>query len=709
MFSRQTLNPRKTVYGYTLLVMVVFLALLSYAVVQLVNQQKEMRTDMAGHMLWASTQAQQEGLRLMTQIALVRSGDDVSYNELFNQYEIFLSRLTLLLTGPQKRNLTHSGELNSLLSVVGAFESSVVWSDGRKLSSEELSSLESSLKPLLSQLQVASNRVLLYERENTSRSRDVQIKAVWQVVIGVLGLLVSGGYLLFCQMMEVQRAQNAERMTIRAKEFSELLLGASDEGVLVLDERFVCLSCNRAAQSMLNLNPERVVGKSVLSIRLFPQLEPAVIEALNGHKAELNNVELIDASGEVRYMDFAVFPLHLKNGPDGVVVFVRDNTERYSSTLAMERQWDEKATRAWRRSQELETVQRQLVRVFDAAPVGLCVFASSGECLYSNVTSQKRLIEEQGGQHVAVGLEGALQRLNYLLERQGQMIPPDQGPWFEEGKRADADVHMPDGTWQRVSYDILEGGVHLFCQTDISAYKQTLWLQQQLGLHTQHLSTLSDKFSEQLGNLLTGSESIRGDDKTNAILQAQRQSVLEMQRNVQWVNYQVDTALEALRFMSDEVRVIPAPYALFDMLENVLSQSKKLVPDLWINMNTDVYSGLMVEGDERLMQKALLGLLLQCADSMGRHHAMSLQVEEHAFQIDIVLRPLVANEQREALLNLGMDRLQANSPDAMGMGMGNYLARQVARLHGGDVYWGHDEEGSLCRVTLDKTLKIITI
>ncbi|GEM_PF-6041571 len=707
MFSRQALSPKKTVYGYTLLVIVVFLALLSYAVVQLVNQQKEMRTDMAGHMLWASTQAQQEGLRLMTQIALVRSGDDITYNSLFNQYEIFLSRLTLLLTGPQKRNLTHSGELNSLLSVVGAFESSVAWSDGRKLSTEELLALESSLKPLLSQLQVASNRVLLYERENTSRSREVQIKAIWQLVVGVLGLLISGGYLLFCQMMEVQRAQNAERMTVRAKEFSELLLGASDEGVLVLDERFVCLSCNRAAQTMLNLNPERVVGKSVLSIRLFPQLEPAVIEALNGHKAELNNVELIDASGEIRYMDFAIFPLHLKNGPDGVVVFVRDNTERYSSTLAMERQWDEKATRAWRRSQELETVQRQLVRVFDAAPVGLCVFASTGECLYSNLTSQKRLIEEQGGQHVAVGLEGALQRLNYLLQQQGQQRP-EQGSWFEEGKRADADVHMPDGTWQRVSYDILEGGVHLFCQTDISAYKQTLWLQQQLGLHTQHLSTLSAKLSEQLGSLLTGSESIRGDDKTNAILQAQRQSVMDMQHNVQWVNYQVDSAQEALRFMSDEVRIIPAPYALFGMLENVLSQSKKLAPDLWINLDGgDVYSGLMIEGDERLMQKALLGLLLQYADSLGRQHAISLQVEEHAFQIGIVLRPLVTNEQRDALLDLGMGRLQESSPDAMGMGI--YLARQVARLHGGDVYWGHDEEGSLCRVTLDKTLKVITI
>jgi signal transduction histidine kinase len=82
-------------------------------------------------------------------------------------------------------------------------------------------------------------------------------------------------------------------------------------------------------------------------------------------------------------------------------------------------------------------------------------------------------------------------------------------------------------------------------------------------------------------------------------------------------------------------------------------------------------------------------------------------VEEHAFQIGIVLRPLVTNEQRDALLDLGMGRLQESSPDAMGMGI--YLARQVARLHGGDVYWGHDEEGSLCRVTLDKTLKVITI
>ncbi|MGG4605568.1 PAS domain-containing protein [Paenalcaligenes sp. Me131] len=708
MFSRQTQSPKKTVYGYTLLVMVIFLALVSYAVVQLVNQQKNVRTDMAGHMLWASTQAQQEGLRLMTQIAMVRTDNGASYDSLFNQYEIFLSRLTLLLTGPQKRNLMHSGELNSLLSVVGEFEGSVIWSDGRKLSSEELSSLENSLKPLLSQLQVSSNRVLLFERENTSRTREVQIKAVWQLVIGVLGLLISGGYLFFCQLMEVQRAQNAERMTIRAKEFSELLLGASDEGVLVLDERFVCLSCNRAAQSMLNLNPERVVGKSVLSIRLFPQLEPAVIEALNGHKAELNNIELIDASGEIRYLDFAVFPLHLKNGPDGVVVFVRDNTERYSSTLAMERQWDEKATRAWRRSQELETVQRQLVRVFDAAPVGLCVFASTGECLYSNVTSQKRLIEELGGQqqHVTVGLQGALDRLNYLLEQQGQLVP-GQGPWFEEGKRADADVHMPDGTWQRVSYDMLEGGVHLFCQTDISAYKQTLWLQQQLGLHTQHLSTLSTKFAEQLGSLLSSSESIRGDNKTSTMLQTQRENVLDMQHNVQWVNHQINTALETLRFMSGEVRAIPAPYALFDMLDQVLAQSKRLAPDIWINLHTDVYSGLMIEGDERLIQKALLGLLLQYADSLGRQHAISLQVEEHAFQIGIVLRPLMANEQVEALLDLGMDKLQDTSPDVMGMGI--YLARQVARMHGGDVYWGHDDEGSLCRFTFDKSFKTITI
>lgn len=708
MFSRQTLSPKKTVYGYTLLVMVVFLALLSYAVVQLVNQEKEMRTDMAGHMLWASTQAQQEGLRLMTQVALVRSGDDdTSYDNLFNQYEIFLSRLTLLLTGPQKRNLTHSGELGALLNLVGSFESSVLWSDGRKLNQDELQSLENSLKPLLSQLQMSSNRVLLYERENTGRMREAQIKAIWQIVIGIVGLLVSGGYLFFCQLVEMQRAQNAERMTTRAKEFSELLLGASDEGVLVLDERFVCLSCNRTAQSMLNLDPERVVGKSVLSIRLFPQLEPAVIEALHGHKAELNNVELIDATGQFRYVDFSVFPLHLKSGPDGVVIFIRDNTERYSSTLAMERQWDEKASRAWQRSQELETVQRQLVRVFDAAPVGLCVFASSGECLYSNVTSQKRLIDEGGSERVSVNLPAALERLNHLLLQQGQ-LRPGQEPWFAEGQRADADVHMPDGTWQRVSYDVLEGGVHLFCQTDISVYKQTLWLQQQLGLHTRHLGALSARFSEQLTSLLAASDSVRGEDSASSVLHTQRQYVMDMQRDVQWVNYQIDAALETLRFMSGEVRSVPVTYALFDMLEHVLAQTKTLAPDVWVNLCSDVYSGLIIEGDERLIQKALLGLLLQYADSLGRQHAISVQVEESEQQLTIVLRPLVVNEQHDVLLSVGGSAYrQETGPDAIGMGV--YLARQVARLHGGDVYWGHDEQGPVCRFTLGKTLKTITI
>ncbi len=211
MKSEQRGASYRRLYSYVAAVIFAFLLLLIYALIQLVNIQEEVRDDIGGGMLWATTQAQHEGLRLKAEVLLVQTGDDrVSGDDVFNRYEIFLSRLTLLLTGPQKRYLTDLGELDELLRVVSRFETALPWDDGRMLDVVELKRLHAALIPIVGQLQVLSNRVLLAEREHEGTRRDDHARALFKVIAAVLGILISSAYFSWYLLRDVHRAQRPD-------------------------------------------------------------------------------------------------------------------------------------------------------------------------------------------------------------------------------------------------------------------------------------------------------------------------------------------------------------------------------------------------------------------------------------------------------------------------------------------------------------------
>ncbi|EWH03985.1 hypothetical protein [Halomonas sp. BC04] len=94
-------------YLAPLIVILAFVAFLSFSLVRLYQVEQDMRSNVSDNMLWVITQAQVASHRLDEAVNRRVLGDEAARPGL--RFDVFTSRLVLLDEGPQQRYLERLG------------------------------------------------------------------------------------------------------------------------------------------------------------------------------------------------------------------------------------------------------------------------------------------------------------------------------------------------------------------------------------------------------------------------------------------------------------------------------------------------------------------------------------------------------------------------------------------------------------------------
>ncbi|WP_207481702.1 PAS domain-containing protein [Arenibaculum pallidiluteum] len=125
---------------------------------------------------------------------------------------------------------------------------------------------------------------------------------------------------------------NERRLLQRERDFSDLLVASSPDGILGYDPSFRVTTWSPAAERMIGLPQEAVVGRSFFA--LFPSargtaLEAAMRAALAGESREIPGMPYPAETGRQGSIEMQHFPLRDNSGTVvGGIAFIRDATER---------------------------------------------------------------------------------------------------------------------------------------------------------------------------------------------------------------------------------------------------------------------------------------------------------------------------------------------------------------------------------------------
>jgi signal transduction histidine kinase len=200
-------------YGGPVLLIGLCVGLLIFALWRLAVIERDMRIEATENMLWVISQTQMEALRLDKALSdhARGVGDE---DRVVLRYALLLSRLDLLLQGPQQRYLERIGSYASIAAgdtaIRGADPELVVGDAAAFAATRER--LEGSLGDLHATLNRAANETMVREWEAIAARLDAYRAAVWQVIGSVIGVLAGWlmiGWRLIANERRLRRAEEA--------------------------------------------------------------------------------------------------------------------------------------------------------------------------------------------------------------------------------------------------------------------------------------------------------------------------------------------------------------------------------------------------------------------------------------------------------------------------------------------------------------------
>lgn len=320
---RVPLDQRRGILVVVLAVLA-FVVLLGFAMARLVAIERDTYANSGEGIIWALSQTQYEVQRLLLATAPGRHADP---DEIGMRFDILLSRLNLLREGPMGERIAEAGrgnviarareELLELEPLIASSGSRVERYSARlfRTMSEYLGPLGSIANELMIQ-----NRIVDGERRNSYNSSIVQ------VIASTLGIMATGAFLIVRLVRSLGQSAVAEAQVRREKNFLDLLLESSGEGIAAFDAGLVCTHWNEGMTRLFGLSPERCLGFPMAG--LDPALAAGDIEqVLNGRALYLPP----HSHNTGAYFERVINPVWLNGAVTGGIVIVRDVTERYDA------------------------------------------------------------------------------------------------------------------------------------------------------------------------------------------------------------------------------------------------------------------------------------------------------------------------------------------------------------------------------------------
>ncbi|MHA6688897.1 sensor histidine kinase [Devosia sp. A449] len=324
----------RTLIGIALpiLTIAIFALLLAFSLMRLSNIERDMRIEATQNMVWVVSRSHVASLQL-SEAAARRSLGEIDQETLQLRHQLFLSRVSLLNDGPQRRKMQALG----FGPVLDAFqlrlpELAALLDTLQPGAMAELRAIDGLLDPYDAMLTQAANKAMVAEWDDLGGKLDTSRHQLWQIIISVIGISLAGAVLSIHFLLTISDARRRARLLDKERAFSELLIGSSGEGIVAVDLERRCTVWNAAAEQLFRLPAGKTIGCTLSAVSGFFQVErinQAMDLALAGTAMVLSDQPFFPPGRDAPlYLDLRCFSLRDGERIIGAILLVSDETER---------------------------------------------------------------------------------------------------------------------------------------------------------------------------------------------------------------------------------------------------------------------------------------------------------------------------------------------------------------------------------------------
>ncbi|CAM5768560.1 sensor histidine kinase [Bosea minatitlanensis] len=363
-----------TITAMTLGAVVVSALLLTFALQRLFQTEAQLATGSGESLLYALFQAHDQEQRLVLEAYGWKDGarSEQDTEKLRLQMDLALSRMDVVSHGTLGRALagTREGPVIAaarahLMAFNDAMETAI--RDGSPIPP----ALMQGLRADASRLKTAATRVFLAERENIGRQRDRYSSVLWQAIVAILLILGCGAFIVARLLVSLRSAARAKEALRRDRDFSNLLLESSGDGVIAFDVEGRCTHWNSAMGRMFPAPcGSGVIGRAISEAYRLPEGHIILAMIRDTLAGQSLHMPAHPVPGGDRYIEKFTYPVWSDNAIIGGILFIRDVTDAHLARLQLVDRRDQleatvKArTKDLQESLERETKLRELYKGF---------------------------------------------------------------------------------------------------------------------------------------------------------------------------------------------------------------------------------------------------------------------------------------------------------------------------------------------------------
>ncbi len=365
---------KRTIAGITGLIVTACAVLLVFALHRLIQTETELATGSGESLLYALFQAHDEEQRLIMDAYDWNNGarQPEHAERLQLQIDLAISRLDVVSHGTLGRALADAkedGVIESARLNLMTFDKSlqaVIMQEGALPQS-----LLDGLRTDAGKLKAASTRVFLAERDIIGTQRDRYSSVLWEAIIAILLILGCGVFIVTRLLASLRTAAKAEDALRRDRDFSNLLLESSGDGVIAFDMDGRCTHWNSVMGEMFPAPGDAdVIGQLIKDAYRLPEghvILNMMRDTLVGQSLHMPAHPIPTGN---RYVEKFTYPVWSGKAIVGGILFIRDVTDTHLARMQLVEHRDQleatvkERTRDLEESLERETRLRELYKGF---------------------------------------------------------------------------------------------------------------------------------------------------------------------------------------------------------------------------------------------------------------------------------------------------------------------------------------------------------
>ena len=364
----------RTLRGMTFVAVIASVFLLVFALHRLVQTETEIAGHFGESLLWALYQAQHDEQRLIVGAFEWNDGermaDDAERLRLL--VDVAISRLDVFSQGTLARAASATGQgrvIEDARANLSDFDRIVAEAITRRsaLPGTAVDTLSSNV----GRLRILANRVLLAERHAIAVQRDRYSAVLWQAIVALLLILACIALIVGRLLASLRGAAIARDALRRDRDFSNLLLQSSGDGVVAFDLEGRCTHFNSAMEGMFPApGGAEVVGHRIQDVYQLPDGH-TIMNMIEGTLAgqSLHMAAHALPPGD-RYVEKFTYPIWSDDAVVGGILSIRDVTDTHLARVQLVEHRDQlegtvrERTKDLEESLERETKLRELYKGF---------------------------------------------------------------------------------------------------------------------------------------------------------------------------------------------------------------------------------------------------------------------------------------------------------------------------------------------------------